>query len=356
MSEMRPTPELISLVIPLYNEEKIVPKLKSRLSQFALMLKLPVEFILVNDGSRDATAPLVREWCAKDPRVKFVDLSRNFGHQAAVTAGLDFAAGDVVVIMDGDLQDPPELILEMLDEYRMGFDVVYAQRIRRHGETFFKLVTAQLFYRFMRRFVHADLPENTGDFRLMSRPVVEALSHLREGHRFLRGMVTWLGFKQTSVKFDRPERPAGETKFPLRKMLRFAWDAVLSFSSIPLRMASAMGIVVIFSGLTLGGWSVYRKLVYDDLVQGWPTLVVLNCVIGGTILICVGVMGEYVGRIFEELKQRPLYIVRDLINVSPTNLPRRGVAPLAHPPRRIPTEGLVARDSFESNRDFELPS
>lgn len=331
MERVRPNPQLVSLVIPLFNEEKVMEQLKRRLYEFALAIKLPLELVFVNDGSHDSTGDLIRAWGLSDRRVKLVDLSRNFGHQAAVTAGVDFASGDVVVIMDGDLQDPPELIVEMLEEYRLGFDVVYAQRVRRHGETYFKLITARLFYLFMRRFVHKDLPENTGDFRLMSRNVVDALAHLREGHRFLRGMVTWLGFRQTSIKFERPERIAGETKYPIRKMMKFAWDAVLSFSSIPLKVASMFGIMVILVGIGLGTWSVYRKLIYDDLVQGWPTLVVLNCLVGGTILICLGMIGEYVGRIFEEIKQRPLYVVRDLVNMSPRDLPLRGVAPIRGP-------------------------
>ncbi len=330
MAETRPLPTLISLVIPLYNEEKVVETLKSRLYQFALAINAPVEFVLVNDGSRDKTPLMIRDWCREDKRVKLVDLSRNFGHQAAVTAGVDFASGDVVVVMDGDLQDPPELISEMVEEYRMGFDVVYAQRVRRHGETFFKRATARAFYYFMKRFVHEDLPENTGDFRLMSRPVVEALSQMREGHRFLRGMVAWLGFQQTSVQFERPERAAGETKYPFRKMLRFAWHAVMSFSSIPLRASAALGFLVILTGFILGTYSVYHKLMYDDLVQGWPTLVVLNCVIGGTILVCLGVTGEYVGKIFEEIKQRPLYIVRDAINMESLKARPRGVVSLVN--------------------------
>lgn len=329
MTETRPKPKLISLVIPLYNEEKVFSILRARLYQFALAINLPVEFLLVNDGSKDQTPALIRQWCREDSRVKFVDLSRNFGQQAAMTAGLDFTSGDAVVIMDGDLQDPPELISEMVDEYCLGFDVVYAQRIRRRNETFFKLATARGFYFIMKHFVYKDLPENTGDFRLMSRAVVDALSQLREGHRFLRGMVAWMGFRQTSIQFERPERPAGETKFPVRKMVRFAWHAILSFSSIPLRVSAMVGTTVLVGGLIFGGWAVYRKIFYDDLVQGWPTLVVLNCVIGGTILVCLGVMGEYIGKIFEEIKQRPIYIVRDLVNIAPGEVLRRGIAPRA---------------------------
>ncbi len=323
----RTTPELLSVVIPMFNEELVLPRLRERLEMVALRLPCAVEWIFVNDGSRDATGPMLFAWAERDERVRVVDLSRNFGHQAAVTAGLEHAAGEAIVVMDADLQDPPELLIEMLERYSQGYDVVFAQRTKRHGEGLVKRSTAALFYWIMRRFVHRDLPASTGDFRLMSRDVNEALRHLREGQRFLRGMIAWLGFRQTAVQFERPPRAAGETKYPLLKMARFAWDAILSFTSAPVRLASYLGILVIVVGIAMGGYAVGRKLIYDDLVPGWATLVVITCGIGGSVLLCLGLIGEYVARIYEEIKQRPIYVTRRTANLSSEPLPARGVGP-----------------------------
>src|SRR3984957_9895638 len=226
----RPSPALLSLIIPLFNEEQVLPLLRERLTALLTQFPCPAELILINDGSTDRTIEHLLKWAAEENRVKVLGLARNFGHQIAVTAGLDAVRGEAVVVMDGDLQDPPELILAMLEEYKKGYDVVYAQRRKREGETIFKRLTAWGFYRFMRRYVHPDLPPDTGDFRLISRPCLNALREMRETHRFLRGMVAWVGFPQTAVQFDRAPRAAGETKYPLTKMLRFAWTAAVSFS------------------------------------------------------------------------------------------------------------------------------
>src|SRR6187399_1753846 len=224
----RPDPGLLSFVIPMYNEAEVLPILIPRLEQLAMSLPCAVEWVVVNDGSRDSTANLLAAWASRDPRVKFVDFARNFGHPAALTAGLDHAVGDAVVVMDADLQDPPEIVAGMLARYREGYDIAYAQRTKRHGETAFKVATAAGFYWIMRAFVHRSLPANSSDFRLMSRSAVDALGHLREGQRFLRGMVTWIGFPQVAVPFERPSRAAGTTKYSTRKMVAFAWDAILS--------------------------------------------------------------------------------------------------------------------------------
>jgi len=331
----RPNPRLLSLIIPMYNEAEVLPLLIGRLAELAASLPCDVEWVVVNDGSRDGTAAQLAAWAERDSRVKFVDLARNFGHPAALTAGLDHASGDAVVIMDADLQDPPEVVIQMLERYRQGYDIAYAQRTKRHGETPFKVATAAGFYWLMRTFVHRDLPANSSDFRLMSRPAVDALGHLREGQRFLRGMVTWIGFPQIAVPFERPSRAAGTTKYSTRKMVAFAWDAILSFSTLPLRFATYVGFLTFVVGMIYGARVFVHALFYRDLVPGWATTVVLTTLLGGAILFCLGMIGEYVGRIYEEIKQRPLYIVRRRMNLEDgRSVPARGVvaqAPLTAP-------------------------
>ena len=307
--ERREFPALLSLVIPLYNEEAMVPLLSARLEAFAKTLPCAYELILVNDGSTDRTVELLWQWAARLPQVKVIALARNFGHQIAATAGLDYAAGDAVVLMDADLQDPPELVHQMLEEYCNGFDVVYAQRSRREGEGPWKRFSAWAFYRLMRSLIYKDLPPDTGDFRLISRACLNALQSMRETHRFLRGMVAWVGFPQKAVPFVRPRRAAGETKYPLSKMLRFAWHAALSFSPLPLRMTFALGAIVTALGLLGAVYAIAALLLDLPIVAGWASLMVLVAVIGGTIMISIGILGEYVARIFDEIKERPLYVV-----------------------------------------------
>lgn len=335
--ERRAPPALLSLVIPLYNEQEVLPLLRQRLEAVAQTLGVPVEWVLVNDGSRDATAALLFQWAAQDRRAKVVQLARNFGHQAAVTAGLDHARGDAVVAMDADLQDPPELVATMIERYLEGYDVVFAQRTLRLGEGPFKRWTAKLFYWLMATFVHADLPPEASDFRLMSRRVLVAIAHLREGQRFLRGMVTWLGFYQVAVPFERPPRAAGETKYPLSKMFSLAWDAVVSFSSAPLRIATYAGSLLVAFGLAGAAYAFFRQLVFHDLVPGWAPLVILHGLIGGATLFGLGLIGEYVGRIYEEIKQRPIYIVARTANVERQPAADRAVVecPPPPPPGRI---------------------
>src|SRR5579859_7524447 len=236
----RPT---LSLVLPIYNEEEVIPELHARLQEFLAQLALPAEVVFVNDGSRDRSMELLRGVAASEPRYRILSFARNFGHQTAITAGVDYARGQAVVVMDADLQDPPEVVLEMVAKWREGFDVVYGRRRKRAGETVFKLVTARLFYRVFRAMIPIEVPLDTGDFRLMSRRVVLALRALRESHRFVRGMVAWIGFRQTEVLYDRPGRFAGETKYPLRKMVRFAIDGITSFSVLPLRFATYVGML-----------------------------------------------------------------------------------------------------------------
>ncbi|MCG6152907.1 glycosyltransferase family 2 protein [Leptospira bandrabouensis] len=311
----RKNPKLLSIIIPCYNEESSLPFLKERLEDLIKILPTKVEVIFVNDGSSDQTIFQLVSWAEKDPQIQVVSLSRNFGHQLAVTAGMDYAKGDAVVVMDADLQDPPEVILEMLTKYREGYDVVYGQRLARSGESFFKKATAWAFYRLMKILVHKDLPLDSGDFRLISRRCLDALNGLRENHRFLRGMNAWIGFPQTPVFYKRDPRVAGETKYPLRKMLKLAMNAAVSFSPLPLRFSLALGIIVALIGFAVGFYALFRAFQHFVLEMpivynpGWATIVTLICLIGGSILISIGILGEYIARIFEESKGRPLYVV-----------------------------------------------
>ena len=312
----RPDPRLLSLVLPVYNEVAVLPILRRELTAFLATLDVPAEVVLVNDGSGDDSLAFLLDWAADDGRVRVVGLARNFGHQVAVTAGLDVARGDAVVVMDADLQDPPAVVPSMLREYRRGYDVVYGRRVSRSGETPFKRLTAWAFYRLMQRFVHRSLPIDAGDFRLISRPCLDAVRSMRETHRFLRGMVAWVGFPQTAVTFERPARAAGETKYPLRRMVHFAWTAALSFSPAPLRVSFAFAVLVSAVGMGEAAYAVVRKVAGLPVEPGWTSLLIVVCLIGAGILISIGVLGEYVARIFEEVKGRPLYVVSVSANLA----------------------------------------
>ncbi len=305
----RSPPRSLSLIFPIYNEEDVLPLLRRRLTGWLEQVGVPTELIVVNDGSSDNSLELIISWANDDRRIRIVGLARNFGHQAAVTAGLDAARGDAVVIMDADLQDPPEVIAQMLQEYAKGYDVVNAKRRSRSGEGRFKRLSAWCFYRLMKLFIHKDLPADTGDFRLISRPCLDALRSMRETHRFLRGMVAWVGFAQTAVQFDRPARCAGKTKYSLLKMLRFAWTAAVSFSPAPLRISLVIGFLLALFGLADGAYAVARSFLGHYNVPGWTSVMATMCLIGGGTMLGIGILGEYIGRIFEEVKGRPLYVV-----------------------------------------------
>lgn len=307
----------LSLVIPVYNEEETLPELDRRLKEFLAAvpsLGEDWEVVFVEDGSKDGSRNLMLEMAAREPRYRMIAFSRNFGHQLAITAGVDRAEGEAVVIMDADLQDPPELVGEMLDRYRSGFDVVYAVRNKRKGETWFKLATAAIFYRLLRAVTGVQIPIDAGDFRLMSRPVVLTLRALRERHRFVRGMVAWVGFRQTAVYYDREARFAGETKYPVRKMLQFAIDGITSFSILPLRVATWLGVLAGMAAVGIGIWAVVSKLFGTGTVPGWTTIMFAVALGSSAQLLMTGVLGEYVGRIYEEIKRRPLYIVEREVN------------------------------------------
>lgn len=314
--QSRPAPALLSLVIPVYNEEPMIPHLRAAFESFAGTLTGSVEIVLVNDGSLDGTIEQVAEWAASDSRVRVVHLSRNFGHQIATTAGLDYARGDAIVIMDADLQDPLPVVHKMIDRYREGYDVVYGQRESRVGESPAKRFTAWLFYRIMHTFVDARLPVDTGDFRLISRECLDALKRMRETHRFLRGLVSWVGFPQIAVRYHRQARKAGSTKYPLRKMLAFAWTAATSFSTIPLRISGMLGAVVGILGLFEGCRAILAHLMGWYTVSGWTSLTVITSLIGSAILISIAILGEYLAKLYEQAKDRPLYLVARTFNVE----------------------------------------
>jgi polyisoprenyl-phosphate glycosyltransferase len=314
--EQRPYPALLSLVIPMYNEGTVVPHLRKALEEFMGELRGDVEVILVNDGSKDSTLEQIVRWAHEDHRIKIVNLSRNFGHQSASTAGLDYASGDAAVLLDADLQDPLPVIHEMIDRYCEGYDVVYGQRVARQGETGFKRFTAWMFYRLMRGMVYKDLPVDAGDFRLVSRNCLDGLRQMRETHRFLRGMVAWVGYPQIGVKYERGARVAGETKYPLRKMLRFAWTAATSFSTLPLRASIWLGVVATLIGFEEAVRATLARIFHWYAVPGWASLTVLVSFLGGAMLICIGILGGYVGLIYEQSKGRPMYLVSRTINLG----------------------------------------
>ena len=302
----------ISIVVPIFNEQANLKPLQERLeSLFKKQLShLSHEIILVNDGSRDDSLQLMLEIHQANPNFKILNLSRNFGHQLAITAGMEHAKGEAVVVMDGDLQDPPEVIEQMWQSYQQGVDVAYGQRHRRDGESWFKLVTASFFYRLLQKVARIHIPVDTGDFRLMSRRAVDALLQCRESHRFVRGLVSWVGYKQEPVMYDREERFSGQTKYPLTKMLSFAWDGITSFSTLPLRCATWMGSFTVMAGLCYGIRVMYLYCFYpDELVRGWSSLVLILLILGGVQLLMLGMLGEYLGRISDEIKKRPLYLV-----------------------------------------------
>jgi dolichol-phosphate mannosyltransferase len=310
-------PPTLSIVVPMYNEAGNVATLLERIvvNVEAIEGAPTYEIVVVDDGSTDRTVEAVRAELAKRPNLLLVRLSRNFGHQLAATAGIELARGNAVVLMDGDLQDPPELIARFVERWRAGYDVVYAVRRTRKGESPFKLFTANLFYRTIKRLTKVSIPVDTGDFRLMSRRVVEALRRLPERHRFLRGMVSWVGFEQTGVEYDRDPREWGATKYPLPTMLRFAVDGITSFSDIPLRFASYFGFSVSAIAFVYALIVVVAKLfrVYPPgYTPGWASTIVAVVFLGGVQLISLGILGEYLGRIYDEVKGRPLYLISDI--------------------------------------------
>lgn len=318
MLPREPGTAMLSVVVPCYNEQDVIGVTMPRLLAMADgLVDVQTELVFVDDGSRDQTLRLLKGWAARDARIKVLSFARNFGHQVAVTAGIEAATGDAVVLIDADLQDPPEVVPEMVAKWREGYDVVYGTRTERAGESAFKRATAKAFYRVMNRLSDIPIPLDTGDFRLMSRRVVDALRAMPERDRFVRGMVSWVGFRQVALPYRRAQRAAGVTKYPLAKMLRFALDGLLSFSTKPLQMAITLGVAssgVAFAGIV---YALVVRLATDRWVEGWAALFIAIMFLGGVQLVTVGILGEYVGRIYNEVKRRPLYVIGETVGLDP---------------------------------------
>ncbi|MCM3029413.1 MULTISPECIES: glycosyltransferase family 2 protein [unclassified Niallia] len=301
-----------SIVIPVFNEEEVIEHTYERIKTVMKNADGNYELLFINDGSRDRSVEILLNLSEQDNRIKIVDFSRNFGHQIAITAGMDYALGDAIVIIDADLQDPPELILEMIQKWKEGYDVVYAKRTARKGETFFKKQTASAFYRTLRAMTEIEIPIDTGDFRLIDRKVCNQMKNIHEKNRFVRGLVSWVGFKQSAVEYERDERFAGETKYPLKRMLKLSLDGITSFSYKPLKLANYLGASLSVIGFVYMLIVLYQKLFTTTTVTGWSSIIVIQLFFSGITLMMLGVIGEYIGRIYDEAKDRPLYIVKDI--------------------------------------------
>jgi glycosyltransferase involved in cell wall biosynthesis len=312
----------LDVIVPIYNEQECIPELLRRFIALSRRMhkRVDLRFIFINDGSKDNSLKLLSGYADRHEFVKIINFSRNFGHQLAVTAGLDYADADYAVIIDADLQDPPEVIEEMYKRAKSGYDIVYGQRIKRKGETFFKKATASIFYRLINKMCDVDIPLDTGDFRLINRKVVNTLKSMREKHRFIRGMVPWAGFKSCPFKYHRDERFAGETKYPLRKMIKLAKDAIFSFSDKPLRIATYFGFLVLCLGILSLLLILYLRFFTAYYVSGLTAVIALVVILSGVQIFIMGIMGEYIGRIFEESKKRPLYVVESVKNLKLKNI------------------------------------
>lgn len=307
---------VLSVIVPVFNEEAVIRETYGRLKSVLESMDESYEIIFVNDGSRDRTAHIINEFCEKDGQIRLIDFSRNFGHQVAITAGMDHATGEMIVVIDADLQDPPELIPKMVEKYREGYDVVYGVRATRNGESFFKKATASIFYRFLNKMTDMDIPLDTGDFRLIGRNVCDALKLVNERNRYVRGLISWLGFSQTGLTFNRDKRFAGETKYPLKKMVRFAFDAISSFSYKPLKLASYFGFIISAVSFIYLLIVVYEGAFTNRTRPGWASTLAVSLFFNGMVLIMLGIIGGYIGRIYDEAKDRPLYIVKQLKNLA----------------------------------------
>ncbi|NUM32819.1 MAG: glycosyltransferase family 2 protein [Bacteroidetes bacterium] len=308
---------MISVIVPVFNEEKNILPLFERIENSLNKTKCTYEIIYINDGSRDNTFSTIKNLATKYDFVKYINFSRNFGHQIAVSAGLDLCIGSEAVIIDADGQDPPELIPSMFDKLNEGFEIVYARRNKRKGESGFKIFTAKVFYRILSRLTTIDIPLDTGDFRIIKRKVIDQIKNMPEKQKFLRGQMAWLGFRQTSIEYDRNERLSGKTNYTIRKMLRLATDGITSFSNFPLRLATISGFLCAFAGFLLILYTLYSRYILKDYEKGWSSLMITIVFLGGIQLIGIGIIGEYISRIYDNIRNRPLYIV-DETNIKKT--------------------------------------
>lgn len=321
----------LSVVVPCYNEAANLEQLLSRLTRACEQSGArSYEIVLVNDGSADSTWPMIREAARTSPHVVGVDLARNHGHQLALTAGLEICRGDLVLVIDADLQDPPELLPAMMAKIAEGYDVVYGQRVVRRGETLFKRATAAAFYRLLSRLSKSEIPKDTGDFRLMTRRVVDQFNAMPERFRFIRGMVSWIGFEQAAIPYERDPRFAGETSYPIARMISLAVDAITSFSTVPLRFASVLGLAFGAIGLAMLGWVLVSYLTHGT-ITGWTSLIATVLIIGSVQLMILGVFGEYLGRMYIETKRRPLFVIREVVGIE-ASAPTDSAAQEAAPP------------------------
>ncbi|KMJ59092.1 glycosyltransferase [Bacillus sp. LL01] len=308
--------EFISIVVPMYFEEEVAQECYNRLKYVMDENFIDHEFIFVNDGSTDRTMDILVDVSRIDPKVKIVNFARNFGHQTAVTAGIDYASGDAIVIIDADLQDPPEVIPELIGKWREGYEVVYAKRKKRAGETKFKLLTAKYFYKFLNYMSDIEIPKDTGDFRLIDRKVADVFKQMTERNRFVRGMFSWIGFKQTFIEYERDERFAGETKYPLKKMIRFAADGIIAFSTKPLKIVMSLGFFSVLVSFGVLLYAILVKLFGQEVEAGWASIMVAITFFSGIQLLGMGIVGEYIARIYDESKNRPIYVVKETVNLA----------------------------------------
>lgn len=319
LTARRPANPLISIILPCLDEEAVLAETLVSLGRLAAgQGDCRFEFVFVDDGSHDRTPVILRAAAEADPRIRVLRFARNFGQQIAVSAGIEVATGDAIVLMDADLQDPPEVVAQMIARWHEGFDVVYGTRASRRADSLVKRATARMFYATINRLSEVPIPSDTGDFRLMSRQVVDVLRQMPERHRFIRGMVSWVGFRQIAVPYDRPERFAGVTKYPMRKMLRFAADGILSFSIKPLQLSIALGLIAAALALVGIAYALFMRIFTSTWVEGWTALMIAVLFMGGVQLLCLGILGEYIGRIYSEVKRRPLYVIAERMGFDET--------------------------------------